>query len=54
MFNLFKKGNAVVPAWNKYEFKVRVDAGKNDCFFQTAINGSMLHVSFQVKIKLKH
>jgi len=45
---LSSDGSSFVPAWNKYEFKVRVDAGKNDCFFQAAVNGSMLHVSFQL------
>lgn len=32
-----------------YEFKIYVDAGKEDCFYQHVEAGSSLYVAFQVR-----
>jgi hypothetical protein len=42
------KSDDELPAWNKYEFKIKIEPGRYDCFYQSAIEGSMLHVSFQL------
>jgi hypothetical protein len=36
------------PTWTKYDFKVLVEPGSEECFYQKVGNGSVFHVSFQV------
>ena len=36
--------------WVKHDFKINIEAGKTECFYQEIDADSVFHVSYQVKI----
>lgn len=42
--------NTEIPAWKSYNFKLQIKKGTEECFYEPVVKGSLLYISFQVKI----
>jgi hypothetical protein len=44
----FLKAQSIESTWIKHDFKIEIEAGNAECFYQSIEQESVLHVSFQV------